>query len=207
SFKPISWATRRSGRRTRRSWVTVPTSGPTSRSSSACPRRRSGRRRSSSTRTTSGPCSKTTRRSWRRCKARGTRHISMAGRTIAVLGMHRSGTSCLVGLLEQAGVFLGDVSRKNPSNAKGNRENARIMALHEDLLKVNDGTWDAPPEAVSWPRDLKARRDEIVQSYPDSPLWGVKDPRTLPTLQSWPETLPPPHPPAIFPPPPPPAPA
>jgi hypothetical protein len=114
----------------------------------------------------------------------------MAGRTIAVLGMHRSGTSCLVGLLEQAGVFLGDVSRKNPSNAKGNRENARIMALHEELLKVNDGTWDAPPEAVSWPRDLKARRDEIIQSYRDSALWGFKDPRTLLTLEGWLEVLP-----------------
>jgi len=107
-----------------------------------------------------------------------------------VLGMHRSGTSCLVGLLEQAGVFLGDVSRKNPSNAKGNRENARIMALHEDLLKVNDGTWDTPPEAVSWPRDLKARRDEIIASYRDSALWGFKDPRTLLTLEGWLEALP-----------------
>ena len=114
----------------------------------------------------------------------------MASRTIAVLGMHRSGTSCLVGLLEQAGVFLGDVSRKNPSNAKGNRENPRIMALHEDLLKVNGGTWDAPPQAVSWPRDLKARRDEIIASYRDSALWGFKDPRTLLTLEGWLEVLP-----------------
>ncbi len=35
---------------------------------------------------------------------------------IAVLGMHRSGTSCLTGLLEQAGVFLGPVIT-SPSNA------------------------------------------------------------------------------------------
>ena len=107
-----------------------------------------------------------------------------------MLGMHRSGTSCLVGLLEQTGVFLGDVSRKNPSNAKGNGENSRIMALHEDLLKVNDGTWEAPPGAVSWPRDLKARRDEIIASYRDSALWGFKDPRTLLTLEGWIEALP-----------------
>ena len=107
-----------------------------------------------------------------------------------MLGMHRSGTSCLVGLLEQAGVFLGDVSRKNPSNAKGNRENPRIMALHEDLLKVNGGTWDAPPAAVSWPRDLKARRDEIIASYRDATVWGFKDPRTLLTLEGWIEALP-----------------
>jgi hypothetical protein len=114
----------------------------------------------------------------------------MPGRVIAVLGMHRSGTSCLVGLLEQAGVFLGDVSRKNPSNVKGNRENYRIMALHEELLKVNGGSWDAPPEVVRWPDDLKARRDEIIASYRDAPLWGFKDPRTLLTLEGWKEALP-----------------
>jgi hypothetical protein len=104
--------------------------------------------------------------------------------------MHRSGTSCLVGLLEQAGVFLGDVSRKNPSNVKGNRENYRIIALHEELLKVNGGSWDSPPAAVSWPCDLKARRDEIIASYGDAPLWGFKDPRTLLTLEGWMEALP-----------------
>src|SRR5262245_58332517 len=114
----------------------------------------------------------------------------MSARTITVLGMHRSGTSCLVGLLEQAGVFLGDVSRKNRWNVKGNGENYRIMALHDELLKVNGGTWDSPPAAVVWPDDLKLQRDEIIASYATSPLWGFKDPLTLLTLDSWIEALP-----------------
>src|SRR3989442_910928 len=63
----------------------------------------------------------------------------MPGRIIAVLGMHRSGTSCLVGLLEQAGGFPGGVSRKNPANVKGNGEKPRITAVHHELLKVNGG--------------------------------------------------------------------
>src|SRR6266446_4453200 len=114
----------------------------------------------------------------------------MPGRIIAVLGMHRSGTSCLVGLLEQAGVFLGEVSRKNPSNLKGNGENPRIMALHEELLRINGGSWDAPPETVVWPRELKTRRDGIIGDYRGAPLWGFKDPRTLLALDGWLEALP-----------------
>jgi hypothetical protein len=109
---------------------------------------------------------------------------------LAVLGMHRSGTSCLTGLLEQAGVFLGPVSRANPWNLKGNHENPAIMALHEAVLNANGGRWDAPPAAVVWPEHLKTVRDEIVRSYEGVPLWGFKDPRTLLLFEGWLEALP-----------------
>jgi hypothetical protein len=104
--------------------------------------------------------------------------------------MHRSGTSCLTGLLEQAGVYLGPVSRANPSNLKGNHENPAIMNLHEEVLRVNGGRWDAPPAAVVWPESLKTVRDEIVRGYRGAPLWGFKDPRTLLVLEGWLEALP-----------------
>jgi len=42
---------------------------------------------------------------------------------ILILGMHRSGTSCLAGCLEEAGLYLGDVNLKAGFNKKGNREN------------------------------------------------------------------------------------
>lgn len=109
---------------------------------------------------------------------------------IAVLGMHRSGTSCLAGTLEEAGLFLGRVSRQNPHNLKGNRENPRIMALHDDLLAANGGSWDDPPETVVWPDRLRAERDSIIGEYAGLPLWGFKDPRTLFTLEGWREALP-----------------
>lgn len=40
---------------------------------------------------------------------------------VIVLGMHRSGTSCLTGLLQQAGVALGNVVKEAAHNKKGNR--------------------------------------------------------------------------------------
>lgn len=107
--------------------------------------------------------------------------------------MHRSGTSCLAGALEQAGVFLGEVFTKNPFNARGNRESARVMALHEGLLADGGHAWDAPPpvgETLPWNAARRAERDAIVAAYAGQPTWGFKDPRTLLALPGWREALP-----------------
>jgi len=109
---------------------------------------------------------------------------------VAVLGMHRSGTSCLTGLLEQAGVFLGTVATKSGWNARGNRENPQIMQLHEDLLGVNGGSWEAPPASVVWPAELRLVRDRIIRGHQHAPVWGFKDPRTLLVLEGWLAALP-----------------
>ena len=68
-----------------------------------------------------------------------------AGQSILILGMHRSGTSCLAGSLQEAGLYLGEVNTTAPHNAKGNRESRTIVALHDGLLQANGGAWDAPP--------------------------------------------------------------
>ena len=116
----------------------------------------------------------------------------MSEKVIIILGMHRSGTSCLIGLLEQAGIFLGSVSRKNRYNIRGNHENPRIMNLHDELLTVNGGSWHEPPKVVIWPKELKNIRDEIIKEYEKfagKTCWGFKDPRTLFTLEGWTEAL------------------
>ncbi len=109
---------------------------------------------------------------------------------VIILGMHRSGTSCLAGSLEEAGLYLGDVNREAPHNAKGNHENIRIMDLHEAVLTANNGGWDAPPEATIWSSEHKAQRDAIIATYPAGKPWAFKDPRTLLTLDGWLEVLP-----------------
>ena len=114
----------------------------------------------------------------------------MARRVIAVLGMHRSGTSCLAGLLEQAGVFLGNVSKKDPYNLRGNHEHSSIVNLHEAVLAANGASWDVPPASAIWSPALKALRDDIIKSYDGAPVWGFKDPRTLLVLEGWREALP-----------------
>ena len=108
-----------------------------------------------------------------------------------VLGMHRSGTSCVAGTLQAAGLFLGEVSTAEKHNQKGNRENGAIVSLHDDLLADNGGTWRDPPETVSWSRDHRIRRDAIIAEMGRvAPRWGFKDPCTLFTLDGWLEVLP-----------------
>ncbi len=111
-------------------------------------------------------------------------------RTIIVLGMHRSGTSCLAGILEKAGVDFGKVSTSNRYNLKGNRENKRILKLNDRLLDFNNGSWDNPPGRIIWPAHLKEERDRILEDYNRSPVWGFKDPRVLFTLDGWLEAVP-----------------
>lgn len=66
-------------------------------------------------------------------------------RVVAILGMHRSGTSLLAGTLQECGLDLGAVSTAAAANEKGNRESWLLMALHEDLLRQAGGAWDRPP--------------------------------------------------------------
>ena len=114
----------------------------------------------------------------------------MQQRVIVILGMHRSGTSCLTGTLQEAGLYLGNVHRENPFNRKGNRENPEIMALHEDVLTHSGGSWLQPPPACRWLPRHATRRDTIIASYRAQKLWGFKDPRSLITIPFWREALP-----------------
>ncbi|MGH8549407.1 MAG: sulfotransferase [Methylococcales bacterium] len=115
----------------------------------------------------------------------------MTGKVISILGMHRSGTSCLSGMLENAGLNLGAVSRQNPHNIKGNNENQGIVALHEAVLAANQSSWDAPPVAgCRWnPEHLEWLCGLLLDHY-HLENWGFKDPRTLFTLEGWLEVAP-----------------
>jgi hypothetical protein len=106
-------------------------------------------------------------------------------RVVAVLGMHRSGTSALTGSLEQHGLFLGPVSTENLHNPKGNREILEVRQLNEDVLRSSGGAWDAPPPVVAWGAEHEARARSLLAEHAGRPVWGFKDPRTLLTLDGW----------------------
>ncbi|MEM9496241.1 MAG: sulfotransferase family protein [Pseudomonadota bacterium] len=108
-------------------------------------------------------------------------------KVVCVLGMHRSGTSCLTGCLEELGLYLGDVVTAAKFNLKGNRESNRMREINDDLLAHNGGAWDRPPERLAWDDALRARRDAHIESYRDMARWGFKDPRTVITLPFWQE--------------------
>lgn len=84
-------------------------------------------------------------------------------RAVIVLGMHRSGTSSLMGSLIQAGLHVGQVNLSAPHNRKGNREYGRIVALHGNLLQSSGGSWDEPPLTVTWEKAHTAEQDVIIE--------------------------------------------
>lgn len=110
---------------------------------------------------------------------------------IVVLGMHRSGTSCLTGIMQRFGVELGEVFTANPHNKKGNRESAQIMSLNDNILAFNGGSWDEPVIVAKWNQQQREERDAIIAelSYAAFDHWGFKDPRTLLTLPFWSEAI------------------
>ena len=85
-------------------------------------------------------------------------------RVLAVLGMHRSGTSWLAGSLEEMGVALGEVSTADPHNRKGNRESPELMALHDGVLRGNDGSWKRPPRRRVWTAEQSRALAEYVEA-------------------------------------------
>lgn len=106
-------------------------------------------------------------------------------RLVTVLGMHRSGTSAVTGLLEDRGLWVGEPATSKPHSAKGTRENRRIRRLHERILRQNGASWWQPPAS---PPKLEARhfarRDAILSRAESSPA-VVKDPRMLLVLGLW----------------------
>jgi hypothetical protein len=109
-------------------------------------------------------------------------------RAVLVVGMHRSGTSCLAGSLQQRGLYLGEAQEWNRNNRKGNREDLRVVRLNSAVLAHSGGAWDRPPAALAWTPRHARERDEIVSllcAGASTESWGFKDPRTLLTLPFW----------------------
>lgn len=113
---------------------------------------------------------------------------------LLVLGMHRSGTSCLAGMLQSGGFTSGVVDQWNADNQCGNRENPEVVRLNEAVLRANGGGWESPPSArpfLAYDDSLRARRDAILQRVAaEGRPWLLKDPRLLLLLPFWRETVP-----------------
>ncbi len=112
---------------------------------------------------------------------------------IVVLGMHRSGTSALGGLLRLLGADLG--SRLHPGdrhNEAGYFEHLDLLEAHEQVLRALQTTWDdlrPLPEGWESREAVRACRLGILsilrREFVGSPLWAVKDPRLCRLLPLW----------------------
>src|SRR3954452_7525745 len=93
--------------------------------------------------------------------------------TVAVLGMHRSGTSAVAGMLADHGVEFGPVSERNRFNPRGNREIQELNRLHDRVLEGSGGSWWQPPARIRVRRRDVRRRNEILTKIHGETI-GVK---------------------------------
>ena len=116
-------------------------------------------------------------------------------RPICVLGMMRTGTSAVAGILDLLGVHFGPDERllePNVANPAGFWEHKDLIALNDELLERLGGTWYAPPSPPpGWQKrpdfeDLRARATALVENdLARHEVWAWKDPRTCLTLPFW----------------------
>lgn len=108
-----------------------------------------------------------------------------------VVGMHRSGTSVLVRLLEGLGFFAGHEEDFHPPtehDPQGHREHVRFWELNEAVLEAAGRAWDDP-----WPLDPAGRATPEIEPRVTNALaafdghrnWVAKDPRFCLTLPLW----------------------
>jgi Flp pilus assembly protein TadD len=104
---------------------------------------------------------------------------------IVVLGMHRSGTSCVAGMIAAGGVASAGAAVRNWDNARGHHEMLDVVRLNEAVLAHSGGHWLAAPATVRWTDDHAAARDRLLRARVDGRAALVKDPRTLLVLPFW----------------------
>jgi len=116
---------------------------------------------------------------------------------ILVVGMHRSGTSALSGVLNQLGIAVpGELMAATDRNPLGYFENQKLMVFHDEVLATLGSSWDDPlPIAPDWIRSPIGRTfvDRLVEilanDYAHEPAFLVKDPRMCRLLPLWTEAL------------------
>ncbi len=127
---------------------------------------------------------------------------AVKGRGLYVVGMHRSGTSAVTGMLVGLGLqgpSVDDRLPPSPSNESGNNESATLTRFNNDVLLSLGGTWAAPPRLTGdWaagPR-VTGHRDEaarlVAAAFPHE-YFVWKDPRTCLLLPFWKTVIGPPE--------------
>ena len=114
-----------------------------------------------------------------------------------VMGMHRSGTSALTGVLGLLGLDLGrSIMPATEDNPRGYFENQRVNRINERLLAALGSSWhDVFPLEEGWWKAEAARpfageiRLTLEEEFQESPLFALKDPRMCRLFPLWREAL------------------
>lgn len=113
--------------------------------------------------------------------------------SLFIVGMHRSGTSLLTGLLAMCGADVGPrqgLTGSNRHNPKGFWEQNRFRQINESLLAHQGREWDCPlgfDVGTPGPDEsvLRQRARSILESLHNAPVFVVKDPRLCLTFAFW----------------------
>ena len=112
---------------------------------------------------------------------------------VVVLGMHRSGTSALAGVLARLGCDLPEeIMPAHEFNPKGFYESLKAYNLNNAILAAGGSSWDDwqsfNPAWVSSPlsAEFRERGGKVLEEeYGDSSLFLLKDPRICRLLPFW----------------------
>ena len=118
---------------------------------------------------------------------------------ISLAGMHRSGTSMIMRLLNLCGLYMGpeqDIIRPSRDNPSGFWENSKFLLLNEELLAHLGASWDLPPSAdkaaalSSLELPTRITAEHLIRQFEGKEPWGWKDPRNSLTLSFWKSLIP-----------------
>ncbi len=113
---------------------------------------------------------------------------------IVVLGMHRSGTSAITGLLHEMGAYVGaseELLQPMGCNPEGFWERQDVAAVNDALLASFNASWDMPNDVDLGGLSPRAERDflesarPIVDALNAHKPWVVKDPRLSLLFPKW----------------------
>jgi len=101
---------------------------------------------------------------------------------VLILGMHRSGTSTLTGILNKMGLELGgNLMKATSANPKGYFENMDFFVVNEQILRNCRSTWFNVNNVFNNNLLLNLQNKQILKNvflkYSNYEIFGLKDPR------------------------------
>ncbi len=124
----------------------------------------------------------------------GIQGDAKVGNGLYVIGMHRSGTSAVTGLIIPLGIPgppAEDRLSAGKWNERGNNESLSLNRFNEDLLRQAGGSWSAPPalprlwESNPIWNDRRAEAGTLVTKVFGKRSFVWKDPRNSILLPFW----------------------
>ena len=118
---------------------------------------------------------------------------------VCICGMHRSGTSMIVRLLNICGLHLGPTEKMippHPDNPRGYWEHIDFMNINNRILASFGGGWDYLPQfPPNWTsndkiKQIKQEAIHLTDSFEGYSNWGWKDPRNSLTVAFWKKIMP-----------------